>query len=77
MNMSVAQRTAGRTAGLAMVRAKKGVILFTHIRRAGGTVLEDYVLKPFVKVSPFVNPQPSILIVTPKPDPDPDPNHDP
>ena len=50
MNVSAADRTAGRTAGLAMVRAKKGVILFTHIRRAGGTVLEDYVLKPFVKV---------------------------
>ena len=50
LNASMTDRTAGRTAGLAMVRKKKGVILFTHIRRAGGTVLEDYVLKPFVKV---------------------------
>ena len=33
------------------VQAGKGVILFTHIRRAGGTVLEDYVLKPFAKQS--------------------------
>ena len=51
LNASAVDRTAGRSAGLAMVRQKKGVILFTHIRRAGGTVLEDYVLKPFVKVS--------------------------
>jgi len=34
---------------LAAIRAKRGIILFTHIRRAGGTVLEDYVLKPFIK----------------------------
>jgi hypothetical protein len=31
------------------VRERRGIILFTHIRRAGGTVLEDYVLKPYVK----------------------------
>jgi len=39
----------GREAHLEAIRQKQGIILFTHIRRAGGTVLEDYVLKPFVK----------------------------
>jgi hypothetical protein len=34
---------------LAAIKRKQGIILFTHIRRAGGTVLEEYVLKPFVK----------------------------
>jgi hypothetical protein len=36
---------------LKTVKERRGIILFTHIRRAGGTVLEDYVLKPYVKAT--------------------------
>lgn len=38
-----------RYGGVAAIQARQGTILFTHIRRAGGTTLEDYILKPFVK----------------------------
>ena len=44
-----ASAVQGREVHLEAIRQKQGIILFTHIRRAGGTVLEDYVLKPFVK----------------------------
>ena len=46
-----AARARRLSGNLGAVRERRGIILFTHIRRAGGTVLEDYVLKPYVKAT--------------------------
>jgi len=38
-----------RMAQVSSLQNHKGTIIFTHLRRAGGTVLETYVLRPFCK----------------------------